>query len=182
MTARMAVFFFVMPLLWVGLHVYAGRRLIGDSGLRPPWRRVAWGTVAMLALLPPFTFLTLRTDLMAPSPALQWLGYLMMGLSSIVLVMLGEAVVSFSASLFKAATGGLGTAVAAVPQGAAAGYGSYIVGQAAKYYFEHGASWGGDGPKQVVRDILEQTDKQSVIAKLKDEIRRKISGTPAEEA
>ncbi|MCB9714497.1 MAG: metallophosphoesterase [Myxococcales bacterium] len=84
----MAVFFFVMPLLWVGLHVYAGRRLIGDSGLRPPWRRVAWGTVAMLALLPPFTFLTLRTDLMAPSPALQWLGYLMMGLSSIVLVML----------------------------------------------------------------------------------------------
>ena len=88
MTARMAVFFFVMPLLWVGLHVYAGRRLIGDSGLRPPWRRVAWGTVAMLALLPPFTFLTLRTDLMAPSPALQWLGYLMMGLSSIVLVML----------------------------------------------------------------------------------------------
>ena len=40
---------------------------------------------------------------------------------------------------------GSGTVLTALPQGAAAGYGSYIVGQAAKYYFEHGASWGGDG-------------------------------------
>ena len=35
----------------------------------------------------------------------------------------------------------------ALPQGAAAGYGSYIVGQAARYYFEHGASWGEQGPE-----------------------------------
>ena len=55
----------------------------------------------------------------------------------------------------------------AVPQGAAAGYGSYIVGQAAKYYFEHGASWGGEAPKTVVQRILEETDKQSVLEQLK---------------
>ncbi|MCA9174575.1 MAG: GTP-binding protein [Planctomycetales bacterium] len=91
------------------------------------------------------------------------------------LVLLGEAVVSVSSSLFKALTASVSTVVSAIPQGAAAGYGSYIVGQAAKYYFEHGASWGGDGPKQVVRDILEQTDKKSVIEQLKNEIRRKIS-------
>ena len=91
------------------------------------------------------------------------------------LVMLGEAVVSVSSSLFKAVTAGVGMVVSAVPQGAAAGYGSYIVGQSAKYYFEHGSSWGPDGPKQVVRDILAETDKQSVIDKLKDEIRRKMT-------
>ncbi|MEX1361775.1 MAG: metallophosphoesterase, partial [Nannocystaceae bacterium] len=88
MTLRMAVFFFVMPLLWVALHGYVGRRLIADSGLRTAWKRVAWGVVATLALLPPLTVVSLRTDLLGPSPALQWLGYLSMGLSSIVLVML----------------------------------------------------------------------------------------------
>lgn len=88
MTLRMVVFFFVMPLVWVALHVYVGRRLIGHSGLRTAWKRVAWGVVATLALLPPLTVVSLRTDLLGPSPALQWLGYLSMGLSSIVLVML----------------------------------------------------------------------------------------------
>lgn len=97
---------------------------------------------------------------------------------SIGLVTAGELVISFSSSLFKGLTGGLGIALTAVPQGAAAGFGSYIVGQAAKYYFEHGASWGESGPKQVVREILEQTDKQSVIDQLKDEIRRKLGTNP----
>ena len=75
---------------------------------------------------------------------------------------------------FKWLTLGYGTIVTAVPQGAAAGYGSYIVGQAAKYYFEHGSSWGSEGPKQVVRRILDETDKQSVLERLKDEIRKKL--------
>ena len=65
-------------------------------------------------------------------------------------VMLGEMVTHLAASLFKGLTFGTGTVLTALPQGAAAGYGSYIVGQAAKYYFEHGASWGGEAPKAVV--------------------------------
>ena len=60
-------------------------------------------------------------------------------------------------------------------QGAAAGFGSYIVGQAAKYYFEHGASWGNEAPKTVVQRILAETDKDSVLQHLKDEISKKIS-------
>ncbi|HJS07158.1 MAG TPA: YcjF family protein, partial [Pirellulales bacterium] len=90
-------------------------------------------------------------------------------------VMLSEAAVSYASSFFKAVTGGWGTLLTALPQGAAAGYGSYIVGQAARYYFEHGASWGQQGPKRVVTRILENTDKQSVIQRLKDEIKKKIS-------
>jgi small GTP-binding protein len=86
-----------------------------------------------------------------------------------------EALVSWASSAFKALTAGFGTVVTAVPQGAAAGFGSYIVGQAARYYFQHGASWGNQSAKQVVSQILENTDKQSVIARLKSEILKKIA-------
>ncbi len=93
-------------------------------------------------------------------------------------VMLGEAAVSYASSVFKGLTLGYGTVLTALPQGAAAGYGSYIVGQAARYYFQHGASWGDESPKQVVTQILENTDKKSVLERLKMEIKKKISVNP----
>jgi hypothetical protein len=93
-------------------------------------------------------------------------------------VMLGEATTHIASSVFKALTVGYGTVLTALPQGAAAGYGSYVVGQAAKYYFEHGSSWGGQSPKAVVRQILEQTDKKSVLEHLKEEIKNKIRLNP----
>jgi uncharacterized protein (DUF697 family) len=93
-------------------------------------------------------------------------------------VLLAEITTSGLASLMKGLTLGMTTAVSAIPQGSAAGFGSYIVGQAAKYYFEHGASWGGEAPKAVVSRILDQTDKQSVLEHLRDEIRRKLTTNP----
>jgi small GTP-binding protein len=89
-------------------------------------------------------------------------------------VMVGEMATHLAATVFKGLTFGAGTVLTALPQGAAAGYGSYIVGQAAKYYFEHGASWGGEAPKAVVARILEATDKQSVLQRLKSEINAKL--------
>jgi uncharacterized protein (DUF697 family) len=86
-----------------------------------------------------------------------------------------EVAVDWLSSAFKLLTGGLGSAVTMIPQGAAAGYGSYIVGQAARHYFQHGASWGDQSPKQVIQQILAHTDKASVIERLKDEIREKIA-------
>ncbi len=93
-------------------------------------------------------------------------------------VMLGEMATHLAASLFKGLTFGSGTVLTALPQGAAAGYGSYIVGQSAKYYFEHGASWGGEAPKAVVSRILQATDKQSVLQRLKSEINAKLHLNP----
>ena len=81
-------------------------------------------------------------------------------------------------SILKAFTAGTSTLVTAPAQGAAAGYGSYIVGQAAKYYLEHGASWGEKSPKAVVAEIIANTDKESVIQKLKDEVKRKMRRNP----
>lgn len=91
------------------------------------------------------------------------------------LVTVFEVLVSWASSAFKTLTAGFGTVVTAAPQGAAAGFGSFIVGQAARYYFQHGASWGDQSPKQVVAQILETTDKQSVLQHLKAEILRKLS-------
>jgi uncharacterized protein (DUF697 family) len=87
---------------------------------------------------------------------------------------LGE-MTNWGASLFKGLTATFGTAITMIPQGAAAGFTSYIVGKSAKRYFEHGGSWGVDSPKQVVTDILNNTDRDSVISQLKEEIRQKLS-------
>ena len=91
------------------------------------------------------------------------------------LVTVFEIAISWASSAFKALTAGFGTVVTAVPQGAAAGFGSFIVGEAARYYFQHGASWGDQSPKQIVTQILANIDKQSVLEKLKTEILRKLA-------
>jgi hypothetical protein len=87
---------------------------------------------------------------------------------------LGE-LTNWGASAFKAATFSFGTPLTIIPQGAAAGYSSYIIGRAAQHYFEHGGAWGRDSAKQVVKKILSETDKESVLSHIKDEIRRKLS-------
>lgn len=87
---------------------------------------------------------------------------------------LGE-LANYGASFFKLVTGTLGTALTLVPQGAAVGFTSYIIGKSAKHFFEHGGSWGGGSAKSVVKDILASTDKDSVVSHLKDEIRQKLN-------
>ncbi|MEZ6191574.1 MAG: GTP-binding protein [Phycisphaerales bacterium] len=94
------------------------------------------------------------------------------------LVTLSQVATHLGAGFLKGITAGAGTFVTAPVQGAAAGYGSYIVGQAAKYYLEHGASWGGKSPKAVVSDIIANTDKDSVIQKLKEEVKNKLKRNP----
>lgn len=86
----------------------------------------------------------------------------------------GEMLTHLLAWAVKTTSIGWATPYTAVPQGLMAGWGSYIVGQAAKVYFEQGASWGDRSPKRVIARILEQTDKESVLARLKDEIQEKL--------
>ena len=81
-------------------------------------------------------------------------------------------------SLLKGITFGKSTLLTAVPQGLAGGFGSYIVGQAAQYYFEHGGTWGGENPKSVAKRILAKTDKASVLDRLKGEIAKRLATNP----
>lgn len=62
----------------------------------------------------------------------------------------------------------------AITQAGVAGVSSYAIGQVTKVYLANGASWGPDGPKAVVRRILDSLDETSILNRIKDELTVKI--------
>ncbi|MCU7937611.1 MAG: GTP-binding protein [Candidatus Thiodiazotropha sp. (ex Dulcina madagascariensis)] len=82
--------------------------------------------------------------------------------------------VNVASSALKAGSAGLSTVVTAVAQGAMGYYTTYIVGQAAQRYFAQGRSWGSDGPKTIVLQILESVDKDSILQQAREEIRQRL--------
>jgi GTP-binding protein Era len=79
-------------------------------------------------------------------------------------------VMHLAAAALKGISLGLSTVVTAGAQGAVAWYGTYVVGKAAEQYFAQGKSWGEGGPKQVVQDILDSLDRDSLLAQARDDI------------
>jgi small GTP-binding protein len=77
----------------------------------------------------------------------------------------------------KLGTGGLSTLVTGGAQGVVAYYSTYIVGQAAERYLAFGKSWGEGGPKQVVRDILDGLDRESVLSQARADIAQRLRST-----
>jgi len=73
-------------------------------------------------------------------------------------------------SALKDGSLGLSTVLTAAAQGAVAYYATYIVGQAAHRYFEQGKSWGKQGPKRVVQEILDSVDRDSLLAQAREDI------------
>jgi GTP-binding protein Era len=73
-------------------------------------------------------------------------------------------------SALKGGTLGLSTLVTAAAQGAVAYYSTHIVGQAAEEYFARGQSWGERGPKRVVQEILNSTNRESILEQGRQEI------------
>lgn len=55
-------------------------------------------------------------------------------------------------------------------QASAAGFGTYAVGKAAQTYLEQGCTWGSNGVKSVMHDVLEQINKDSTLARLRTEL------------
>jgi GTP-binding protein Era len=80
----------------------------------------------------------------------------------------------FVSSALKVGTAGLSTIVTAGAQGAIAYYSTYVVGRVAGKYLARGKSWGDGGPKQVVREILDSLDRNTVLAEAKREIQAKL--------
>ncbi|MBI4718991.1 MAG: DUF697 domain-containing protein [Planctomycetes bacterium] len=56
-------------------------------------------------------------------------------------------------------------------QAFAAGYGSRVIGEATKIYLRNGASWGPAGPRTVVQHILDSLDRESILARIREELR-----------
>ncbi|WP_293127098.1 GTP-binding protein [Microcoleus sp. bin38.metabat.b11b12b14.051] len=96
----------------------------------------------------------------------------------------GELLANFGLSSLKGllglatpATGGLALGPyisVAVTQAAIAGVSCYGIGQVTKAYLANGASWGDDGPKAVVSKILASLDEDSILNRIKDELRAKL--------
>jgi len=89
MSPRLLVFMFVMPILWIALHVYMDRRLVRGSALRPAARLVARIFLVLAAVLP---VLALSSARMGMPPVIARLvtmpGFVLLGLSSVVMVLL----------------------------------------------------------------------------------------------
>ncbi len=78
--------------------------------------------------------------------------------------------VNLVSSAMKLGTGGLSTVLTGTAQGAVAYYSTYVVGQAAEAFLAHGKSWGESGPKQVIQDILDSIDRDSILAQARADI------------
>ncbi len=75
------------------------------------------------------------------------------------------------------ATGGMSLAPylsVAFTQAGVAGLSSYGIGQVTKVYLANGATWGPEGPKAVVNKILANLDENSILNRIKEELRLKI--------
>ena len=80
------------------------------------------------------------------------------------------AVLSFGVSA-------IGYGVIGLAQGSTAAATSYILGHGAKVYLQQGCQWGPNGIKTVIHQILEQAKSDSVMERLKDDLKRKVKGS-----
>lgn len=62
----------------------------------------------------------------------------------------------------------------AIAQGGVAGVSAYAIAQVTKTYLANGASWGPEGPKAVVQNILDSLDEESILHRLKAELKAKL--------
>jgi len=102
-------------------------------------------------------------------------GTLIKAISGQLLLLMGATwFVHLASSLLKVGSVGLSTLLTAGAQGAVAYYSTYVVGRAAEQYLAAGCSWGEDGPKQVIRNILDNIDRNSMLAKARQDILERI--------
>jgi len=85
--------------------------------------------------------------------------------------------VHFISSALKLGSWGFSSLVTGGAQGAVAYYSTWIVGQAAERYLAQGKSWGDGGPKLVVREILDNLDRDSILKQAKEDIRLRLQGS-----
>ena len=69
----------------------------------------------------------------------------------------------------------LGYGAIGLAQGGTAGFTSYVIGRGAKHYFEQGCGWGPRGIKTVIHEILEQAKADSVLDRLREDLKRRVN-------
>jgi small GTP-binding protein len=80
-----------------------------------------------------------------------------------------------AADLLRTVSFGASTVITAVPQGLAAAWSTYVVGNAANIYFRD-AGWSGRSPKDIVQEILAGAEarKTSILGPIRDQLKAKF--------
>jgi uncharacterized protein (DUF697 family) len=80
------------------------------------------------------------------------------------------------ASALKGVSAGLSTVVTAGAQGALAWYATELVGRAAERYLLQGKSWGEQGAKRAVAEIVSSLDRDSILREARSAIMARLRG------
>jgi GTP-binding protein Era len=84
-----------------------------------------------------------------------------------------KSLLGISASATAGATLGPYISVA-LTQAGVSGVSSYGIGQVTKVYLANGATWGPEGPKAVIGQILSNLDETSILNRIKEELLQKV--------
>lgn len=82
--------------------------------------------------------------------------------------------VQLVASTLKGVSAGLSVVITAAAQGALGWYATVLIGRAAERYLVAGKSWGEQGPKRVVAEIVASLDRDSILREAREEILRRL--------
>jgi GTP-binding protein Era len=105
-------------------------------------------------------------------------GTLIKTIGAQMLLLMGTVwAVHFVSSMLKLGSSGLSALVTGGAQGAVAYYSTYVVGQAAEQYLAQGKSWGDGGPKYVVRKIIDNLDRDSILQQARLDIRKQLDNS-----
>ena len=78
------------------------------------------------------------------------------------------------ASALKGVSAGLSVVVTAAAQGALGWYATVLIGRAAERYLIAGKSWGEQGAKRAVAEIVASLDRDSILREARDEILKRL--------
>ena len=172
----------------VGLRVLAARRQLGEKVIRS-YSLVKGVALAInpvpvadlaAAVTADLSMVVHLADVYGMPMTRSQSGALIKTISKQLLLLMGATwFVHLVSSLLKAGSAGLSTLLTAGAQGAVAYYSTYVVGRAAEEYLAAGCSWGEDGPKQVIRNILDGIDRDSILARAREDILARIGASRA---
>jgi len=83
--------------------------------------------------------------------------------------------VNMVSAAMKTISAGMSAALTAGAQGALAWYATYVTGRAAETWFAKGKSWGPEGPRDTIDEILDSLDRDSILLAARSDISKKLN-------
>lgn len=103
---------------------------------------------------------------------------LLLGITAQMLALMGAYWgVNLVSAALKGMSAGLSTVATGTAQGALAWYATYVTGKAAEHWFAQGKSWGPEGPRATVQNILADLDRDSMLLEAREDILARLAGS-----